>query len=68
MTLDLFNIVIEKLPHSFTINMASDNETETCKQMESPGVNGNLEDVSEEDARAGSSEFGFGFFPCVRES
>ena len=41
--------------------MASDNETETCKQVESPGVNGNLEDVTKEDARAGSSKFGFGF-------
>ena len=41
--------------------MASDNETETCKQEESPGVNGNPEDVSKEDARAGSSKFGFGF-------
>ena len=41
--------------------MASDNETETCKQVESPGVNGNPKDVSKEDARAGSSKFGFGF-------
>ena len=37
------------------------NETETCKQVESPGVNGNHKDVSKEDARAGSSKFGFGF-------
>ena len=43
--------------------MASDNETETCMQVESPGANGNLEDVSKEDARAGSSKFGFGFSP-----
>ena len=41
--------------------MASDNETETCKQVESPGVNVNPEDVSKEDARAGASNFGFGF-------
>ena len=41
--------------------MASDNETETCKQVESPGVNGIPEDLSKEDARAGSSKFGFGF-------
>ena len=41
--------------------MASDNETETCQQVDSPGVNGNPEDVSKEDARAGSSKFGFGF-------
>ena len=41
--------------------MASDNETETCKQVESPGVNGNPKEVSREDARAGSSKFGFGF-------
>ena len=41
--------------------MASDNETETCKQVESPGVNGNPEDVSREVARAGSSKLGFGF-------
>ena len=44
--------------------MASDNETETCKQVESPGVNGNPEDVSKEDARAGSSKFRLGFLPC----
>ena len=41
--------------------MASDNETETCKQVESPGVNGNPIDVSKDDARAGSRKFGFGF-------
>ena len=41
--------------------MASDNETETFNQVESPGVNGNTGDVSKEDARAGSSKFGFGF-------
>ena len=41
--------------------MASDNETETRKQVESPGVNGNPEDVSKEYARAGSSKLGFGF-------
>ena len=41
--------------------MASDNETKTCKQVESPGVNGNPEDVSKEYAKAGSSKFGFGF-------
>ena len=41
--------------------MASDNETEICKQVESPGVNGNPGDASKEDARAGSSKFGFGF-------
>ena len=31
--------------------MASDNETETCKQVESPGVNVNPEDASKEEAR-----------------
>ena len=41
--------------------MASDSETETCKQVESPGVKGNHEDISREDARAGSSKFGSGF-------
>ena len=41
--------------------MASDNETKTCKQVESPGVNGNPEDVSKENGKAGSSKFGFGF-------
>ena len=41
--------------------MASDNGTETCKQVESPGVNGNPEDVSKEDAKAASSKLGFGF-------
>ena len=43
---------------------ASDNETETFKQVESPGVNGNPEDVSKENARAGQSKFSSGFFPC----
>ena len=61
LTLDLFNIVIEKLPYPFTIIMASDNETETCKQVEFLSVNGNPADVSKEDARAGSGKFGFGF-------
>ena len=41
--------------------MASDNETETYKQVQSPGVNGNPEGVSIEDVRAGSSKLGFGF-------
>ena len=41
--------------------MASDNETETCKQVESPGVIGNPKDVFKEDARAGPNKFGFGF-------
>ena len=41
--------------------MASDNETETCKQVESPGFKGNPEHVAKEDARAGSSKLGFGF-------
>ena len=41
--------------------MASDNETETCKQVESPSFKGNPKDVSKEDGRAGSGKFGFGF-------
>ena len=41
--------------------MAPDNETETCKQVESPGVNENPEDGSQEDARTGSSKLDFGF-------
>ena len=40
--------------------MASDKETETCKQVESPGIKGKPEGVSKEDARAGSSKLGFG--------
>ena len=47
--------------------MASDNETETCKQLESPDVNGNPEDVYKEDARAGSSKLGFGFSSMMGE-
>ena len=47
--------------------MASDNETETCKQVESPGVIGNPEDVSKEDAKAGSSKFSFGLSFMRRE-
>ena len=53
--------LLRNFPFPLTIIMASDNETETCKQVESPGVNGNPEGVSKEDARAGSSKFGFGF-------
>ena len=41
--------------------MASDNEAETCKQVESPGVNENPEDISKEDVRAESSKLGFCF-------
>ena len=47
--------------------MAPDNETETCKRVESPGVNGNPEHVSKEDARAGSFKLGFGFSSMRRE-
>ena len=42
--------------------MASDNETETCKQVESPDVTGNPEDVSKKVARVRSSKLGFGFW------
>ena len=52
---------MRNFPYTFTIIRASDNETETCKQVESPGVKGNPEDVSKEDARAASIKFGFGF-------
>ena len=52
---------MRNFPYPFAIIMASENETETCKQVESPGVNGNFADVSKEDARAGSSKFGFDF-------
>ena len=52
---------MRNFPYPFTIIIASDNETEICKQEEIPGVNGNPEDVSKENARAGSSKFGFGF-------
>ena len=41
--------------------MASDNETETCKQLQSPGVSVNPEEISKEDVRTGSSKLGFGF-------
>ena len=41
--------------------MASDNEAETCKQVESSGVKVNPHDVSKEDVWAGSSKLGFGF-------
>ena len=53
--------LLRNFPYPFTIIMASHNETETCKQVEAPAVNGKPEDVSDEDARAGSSKFGFGF-------
>ena len=53
--------LLRTFPYPFTIIMASDNETEICKQMESPGVNGNPEDASKEDMRAGSSKLSFGF-------
>ena len=41
--------------------MAFDNETQTCKPVKSPGVKRNPEDVSREDARAGSRKLGFRF-------
>ena len=41
--------------------MASKNERETCKQVESPSVNVNPESVFQEDVRAGSSKLGVGF-------
>ena len=39
--------------------MASDNETETFKQVECPGVNGNPEDASKEGGRAGLNKLSF---------
>ena len=54
-------------PVSWTAVLRFNHETETCKQVESPGVNGNPEDVSKEDARAGSSKLGFGFSSMRRE-
>ena len=48
--------------------MASDNEAETWKQVESPGVKVNPEDASKEDVQAGSSKLGFAFFHAGRES
>ena len=42
--------------------MACDNETETCKRMESPGFNGNPENGLKENVRAGSGKSGFRFF------
>ena len=41
--------------------MAFDNEAETCKQVESPGVIVNPAEASKEDVRAGSIELAFGF-------
>ena len=61
LTLDLFNTVTEKLPLSLHDLDGVRQRNETCKQVESPGVNGNPEDVSKEDTRAGSSKFEFGF-------
>ena len=60
-TLDLFISLLRNFPYPFTTIMASDNETETSKQVEAPGVNGNPEDISKEDAKAGSSRLGFAF-------
>ena len=53
--------LLRNFPYPFTIIMASDNETETCKQVESSDVNGNPEKVYKEDARAGSSKLGLCF-------
>ena len=47
--------------------MIYDNETQTCKQEESPGVNGNPDDVSKKHTRAGSSKLGFGFSSMCAE-
>ena len=59
LTLDLFIIVVEKLPLSLHDYYGV--RQRNFKQVETPGVNGNPEDVSKEDVRAGSSKLGFGF-------
>ena len=45
--------------------MVSDNETETCKQVDNSGVRGIPEDASKEDVPARSSKLGFEF-PSTR--
>ena len=61
LTLDLFNIVIEKLPLSLHDYFGVRQRNIDLQANGSPGVKANPEDVSKEDARAGSSKFGFGF-------
>ena len=41
--------------------MLSDNETETCRQMETTGVSGNPDKIFKGDVRTGSNKLSFGF-------
>ena len=61
LTLDLFDTVIEKLPLSPHDYSGIRQRNRDCKQVESPAVNRKPENFSKEDARAGSSKFGFNF-------
>ena len=53
--------LLRNFPLPFRINIAYDNETETCKQVECPGIKASPEDASKRDVRAVSSKLGFSF-------
>ena len=64
LTLDLFNIVIEKLPLSLHYYYGVRQRNRDLQASGIPRCQWeprNPEDISKEDARAGSSKFGFGF-------
>ena len=48
--------------YPFTNLVASDNETELCKQVKSPGVNENTKDASKEVVLVDAGKFGHRFF------
>ena len=51
--------VTEKIPFPQAIIKVSENEAETCKQMEPRAVNGNPEEASRENCRTGPCKIGF---------
>ena len=61
LTLDLFNVVIEKLSLSLHDYYGVRQRNRDLQASGTPGVNGNPEYVSKGDARARSSKLGFGF-------
>ena len=53
--------MFKNFSYPFTNLVASDNETELCKQVKSPGVNENPKDASKEDVLVNASKFGHRF-------
>ena len=56
--------LLRNFPYPFTIIKASDNEAETCKQVESPGVNFNPEEASKRMSWQDRVSWVLLFLPC----